>query len=56
MGSDWINIRFGSYHLIIGRNEISFGHNPYHAKDGEARKHADWKWFKVHQFFGRAKL
>ncbi len=56
MGRDWLNIRFGSYHVHIGRDGISGGFNPYHAKGSEARQLPGWKWFKVHQFFGRPKV
>lgn len=46
MSSDWINIRFGSRHLQIGPNEISFNVNWYWVENKPT------KWFEIYKFFG----
>lgn len=46
MSNLWINIRFGTRHLQVGRDEFSFRVNSYHVA------HPPRKWFEVYEFFG----
>lgn len=52
MGNDWVNIRFGSWHLQVLRDRpyLHFGRNPYH--DDARWFDPDWSWFKVYTFLG----
>lgn len=46
MSNLWINIRFGTRHLQIGREDFSFKVNPYW------QDHPVSGWFEVYEFFG----
>ncbi len=50
MNSLWFNVRFGEYHVQIGKDRFHITHNPFHAR---ARESSDWKWFEVYTFFGK---
>ena len=55
MSNLWINIRFGAYHLQVGRDRpwVSWSFNEYHAKEN---RQWNFKWFAIYEFPGLNKF
>ena len=48
MSNDWINWRFGCRHLQVGPWFIRLSRNSGHAKGGQFRREAGWRWFEAY--------
>lgn len=53
MSNLWFNIRFGTYHFQLGPNRFRLHYNQAHSKN-ERVNIANWKWFQVYEWFGKA--